>query len=159
MEGSSKLNAELQKDKMLIVVGLARQLQASAAAANLKYQEHVAPQVAQLKRMHHVYVSTPVTELPEDAIAVFGDKCVSCCASFCRLSSLMLQLPRRRAPGVRQLSRRPTPRGLEAAGEQLRVLGEEHGPVPDAGPARSQGPRLPAVVDFRRADVRHGPLH
>jgi hypothetical protein len=47
---------------------------------------------------------------------------------------VLLQLPRRRAPRVRQLSRRPTPRELEADGEQLRVLAEEYGPVPDAGP-------------------------
>ncbi len=84
VEGSPKLKAELHENKELIVVGLARQLQASAAAANLKYQKHVAPQVAQLKRMRNVHVSTPVAELPEEATAVFGDECVSSCALFFR---------------------------------------------------------------------------
>jgi len=46
------------------------------AAAYLKYQKHVAPQVAQLKRMRLVHVSTPVAEPPEEATKVFGDKCV-----------------------------------------------------------------------------------
>jgi hypothetical protein len=76
VEGSPKLKAELHENKTLITVGLARQLQASAAVANLKYQTHVAPQVAQLKGMRHVHVSTPVDEILEDATAVFGDKCV-----------------------------------------------------------------------------------
>ena len=63
---------------------------------------------------------------------------------------MLLQLPHRRAPRVHRLSQRPTPpRELEAVGEQLRVLAEEHAPVPDAGPAV---PRLSALVDFRRAD-------
>ena len=75
-EGSPRLKAELQGNKTLITEGLAGQLQASAAAANLKYQKHVAPQVAQLKGMRHVHVSTPVDEILEDATAVFGDKCV-----------------------------------------------------------------------------------
>ena len=77
MEGSTELKAELHKNKALIVVGLARQLQASATAANLQYQKHVAPQVAQLKRMQHVHVTTPVAEFPKVATAVVGDKCVS----------------------------------------------------------------------------------
>ena len=77
MEGSTELKAELHKNKALIVVGLARQLQASATAANLQYQKYVAPQVAQLKRMQHVHVTTPVAEFPKVATAVFGDKCVS----------------------------------------------------------------------------------
>ena len=63
-EGSPKRKAELHENKTLITVGLAGQLQASAAAAYLKYQKHVASQVAQLKRMRLVHVSTPVAELP-----------------------------------------------------------------------------------------------
>ena len=77
IEGSPKLKAELHENKALITVGLARQLQASAAAAILKYKKHVTPQVAHLKRMRHVHVSTPVAELPKEATEVFGDKCVS----------------------------------------------------------------------------------
>ena len=77
LAGKDSQVAEMNENKALMTVGLARQLQASAAAAILKYQKHVAPQVAQLKRMRHVHVSTPVAELPNDATEVFGDKCVS----------------------------------------------------------------------------------
>ncbi len=77
VKGSPEIKAELHENKTLIAAGLVRQLVASAAAANLKYQKHVAPQVAQLKRMWLVNVSTPVAELPEVATKVFGDKCVS----------------------------------------------------------------------------------
>ena len=51
-------------------------------------------QVAQLKRMRHVHVSTPVAELPEEATAVFGDKCVCifvyyCCFCSCPADALL----------------------------------------------------------------------
>ncbi len=75
VEGSPKRKADLHETKTLITVGLARQLQASVASAYLKYQKHVAPQAAQLKRMQHVHVSTPVAEPPEEATKVFRDKC------------------------------------------------------------------------------------
>ena len=51
-------------------------------------------QVAQLKRMQHVQISTPVAEPPEEATKVFGDKCVCifvyyCCFCSCPADALL----------------------------------------------------------------------
>ena len=103
------------------------------------------PQVAQLKRMRHVDVSTPVAELPEEATAVFGDKCVCIFVYLCVVAAA----PPTRSASTQTIS---TPDAATRTGSSrtvAHILSEEYVPVPDAGPAV---PRLPALVDFRRAD-------
>ena len=91
--------------------------------------------------MRHVHFSTPVAELPEEATAVFGDRCVCIFVYLCVVAAA----PPTRSSSTQTIS---TPEATQTRSSRTvdHILSEEYVPVPDAVPARSE-----ALVDFRRA--------